>query len=173
MRIRHLTGIAIVALFWLKAEGQAIEDQPKFPDGHCSMMSGTLDGKTFVCAVWNNGDPKFSSSFEFEIYHGSRLALTIKTDAPIQEWHLWDDDTQLAVHVGKREDRGAYELFDLATGALISKLEAPAHESELPQWAKGQAQLQDESVPEGLQYSKERTMWIAKVLRRIQTISPE
>jgi hypothetical protein len=42
----------------------------------------------------------------------------------------------------------------------------------LPQWAKGQAQIQDESVPISEALSQERTKWIAKVLRQIGKIKP-
>lgn len=172
MRTWQATGILTVVLFSVSVEGQSIEKQMGLPEGHCSEGQGSLDGATFACQVWDHDDQKFSDSRQIEIYRDSRLVQTIETDAPIREWHFWDEGKQLSVQVGKRDDPGAYQLFDVISGKQIDKLASVSRISELPQWAKGPAELQDESVPEGLQYSQERTLWIAKVLRQIDAISP-
>jgi hypothetical protein len=51
-------------------------------------------------------------------------------------------------------------------------LAEPSDESLLPQWAKSQAQIQDESVPMNSAVAEERRKWIAKVLREILKIEP-
>ncbi len=42
----------------------------------------------------------------------------------------------------------------------------------LPQWAKSQAQIDDESVPMSAALTQQRTNWIAKVLGQIEKIQP-
>jgi hypothetical protein len=37
-------------------------------------------------------------------------------------------------------------------------------------WAKDRSALDDESVPEGAAYSQQRTLWIAKVLKQIDSM---
>src|SRR6266403_2182769 len=58
------------------------------------------------------------------------------------------------------------------SSSLIEKLAEPSDEKLLPQWAKGQAQIHDESVPMSAALTQERTKWIAKVLRQIGKIKP-
>jgi len=172
MRIREALGILVCGVFCFYVEAQSITDQTGLPEKRCSELQSTVDGKTFACMVWDNDEQKFSNPTQIEIYRDSQLALTIETDAPIRESHFWEGGNQLSVHVGKRGDPGAYELFDLTTGKRVGKLDSVSGVSALPQWAKGRAELDDESVPEGPAYSEQRTLWIAKVLRQVGAISP-
>lgn len=172
MRTWQATGILTLAILCSRIEAQSTLNRLGLPQDHCSILQTSLDRKTVACMVWDNDDQKFSNPTQIEIYRERKLVLTIKTDAPIRDWHFWDEGKQLSVHVGKRENRGAYELFDLTTGKRIRNLDSGSRVSELPRWAKGRAELDDESVPEGPHYSEQRTLWIAEVLRRIQLISP-
>jgi hypothetical protein len=76
------------------------------------------------------------------------------------------------VYSGWRDRPGTYALYDTASARLIEKLAEPSDEKPLPQWAKGQAQIHDESVPMSAALTQERTKWIAKVLRQIGKIRP-
>jgi hypothetical protein len=122
--------------------------------------------------VGDNDDQNFSNSTQIEVYRNRQLVLTIETDAPIREWHFWKEGKQLSVQVGKRADRGAEELFNLTGRTRTSRLDSVSPVSELPQWAKGCAELEDESVANGPRCSELRTRWIAKVLRQIEVIAP-
>jgi hypothetical protein len=172
MRIREALGILVCGVFCFYVNAQSTTDLTGLPEHHCSELFSTLDGKTSACTVWDNDDQKFSNPTQIEIYRDGQLALRIETDAPIREWHFWEDGNQLSVHVGKRGDPGAYELFDLTSGERIGKLDSVSSASALPQWAKGRAQLDDESVPEGPAYSEQRTLWLGKVIRQVAAISP-
>jgi hypothetical protein len=175
MRTWEAVGILTFSLLCLNAAAQTTADKIGLPEHHCSVEQTSLDGTTFACMVWNNDEQKFSNPTQIEIYRDRRLALTIETDAPIREWHFWDEGKQLSVHVGEREDRGTYELFDLTSGKRIGKLDSVSRVSELPQWAIGgaeRAEIDDESVPEGPAYSEQRSLWIAKVVRQVGAISP-
>jgi len=66
---------------------------------------------------------------------------------PIRDWHFWKDGEQITVYSGWRDSPGTYALYDTASARLIEKLAEPSDEKLLPQWAKGQAQIHDESVP--------------------------
>lgn len=172
MRFREVLGVLVCSVLCFYVEAQTTTDRTGLPEKHCSELQSTLDGKTFACMVWDNDEQKFSNPTQIEIYRDSQFALRIETDAPIREWHFWEGGNQLSVHVGRRHDPGAYELFDLTSGKRIGKLDSVSTESALPQWAKGRAERDDESVPEGSVYSEQRTLWIAKVLRQVRAISP-
>jgi len=85
---------------------------------------------------------------------------------------LWSNGEQLAVHFGENGINGNFVLYDLASGKQVDKVSGISEPSGLPQWAKSQSQLQDESVPEGPAYNQQRTAWIAKVLDGLNTIHP-
>jgi hypothetical protein len=78
----------------------------------------------------------------------------------------------VAVHSGLRVRQGTYTLYESATARLVAKRAEPADERMLPQWAKSQAQIQDESVPMSAALTQARTLWIVKVLRQIGEIQP-
>ena len=68
--------------------------------------------------------------------------------------------------------QGTYTLYDSATARVIEKLVESRDEKTLPRWARSQAQIQDEAVPMSAALTRERTNWIAKVLRQIEKIKP-
>lgn len=173
MRTWQATGFLTFVLCGWSAEAQSTANHVgPSQDHHCSEVKSTLNGETSGCMVWDGVDQNFSNPTQIEIYRNHELLEKIETDAPIREWHFWDEGEQLSVHVGKRDDRGAYELFDLTTGERIAKLDSVSRVGDLPRWAKGPAELDDESVEVGPQYSARRTRWVANVLRQIQAVSP-
>ena len=76
------------------------------------------------------------------------------------------------MYSGSRTGSGTYALYDAASARLVERLAEPSDEHLLPQWAKGQAQIQDESVPTSAALTQDRTKWIAKVLRQIGKVQP-
>jgi len=111
-------------------------------------------------------------SLQLEIYRKGGHKEIIEPGAPILEWHFSEDGQQVAFSYGQGNGQVTYALYDLATARIIEKLAEPSDESLLPQWAKSQAQIQDESVPMSAVLTDERTKWIAKVLRQIGKIRP-
>ena len=71
-----------------------------------------------------------------------------------------------------RNGLGNYALYDTSSAGLIDNFAEPSDERLLPQWAKSQSEIEDESVPMSPSLKQERTKWIAKVLRRIGKIKP-
>jgi hypothetical protein len=141
-------------------------------ENHCSLIQGNTDNQLLACMVWDGSPERFSEPRQIEIYRDGKLSQTIEPGAPIGEWHFWDRGTRLSIHFGARGAEGDYVLYDTATGQQVEKISGTLELSRLPQWAKGQAQLEDESVPEGADYREQRTLWIAKVLRKLETIQP-
>src|SRR5439155_19708333 len=90
----------------------------------------------------------------------------------ILEWNYSEDGHQVEFSYGQGNGQVTYALYDLATARIIERLAETSDESLLPQWAKSQAQIQDESVPMSAVLTDERTKWIAKVLRQIGKIRP-
>jgi hypothetical protein len=109
---------------------------------------------------------------ELEIYPKGGEKKTIEPGAPTLEWHFWEDGKKVAVHSALRVRQGTYALYESATARLVEKLAEPTNNSVLPQWARSQAQVQDESVPMSTALTQDRTYWIAKVLRQIDKIEP-
>ena len=95
---------------------------------------------------------------------------TIQPGSPIGEWHFWHDGKQLAVHYGFSGELGTFALYDAATGKRVDRLPGSLQSRMLPQWAKSPSQLDQESLPEGSAFSKQETLWIAKVLNEVNTI---
>ena len=145
---------------------------PGVKEGHCSEIKGNADNTTFVCLVWDRRPENFSEPRQIQIYRKGEQPQTIESGEPIREWHFWSNGKQLAVHFGETAADGNFILYDLASGRQVGSFSGVSETSELPQWAKSQSQLEDESVPEGPAYAQQRTAWIAKVLRRLDTIHP-
>jgi hypothetical protein len=140
---------------------------------HCSEASVAPDLHTVVCRVARDQKPEeFLQTLRLEIFFKGGQMKSIDPGVPILEWHFWDGGRQIAIHFGARTSSGAYARYDTATAQLIEKLGEATDESLLPQWAKGPGQIQDESVPMSETLSRERTKWIAKVLRQIAKIEP-
>jgi hypothetical protein len=142
-----------LALSCLSVESQSIATLMGVPEHHCSVAQSTEDGKTFACMVWDNDPQKFSSPLQLEIYSDQQLVVTIKSGNPIRDWHFWKNGQQLSVHAGRQGGVGTYRLYDTTTGKQIDQVNSASIPSELPQWAKDRAELDDESVPEGAAYS--------------------
>lgn len=140
---------------------------------HCSEVSEAIDQQTVGCRVIQDQElGNVAPSLQLEIYRKGGQKEVIAPGAPILEWHFWEDGQQVAFSYGQANDQVTYALYDLATARIVEKLAEPSDESLLPQWAKSQAQIQDESVPMSADLTAERTKWIAKVLRQIGKIRP-
>jgi hypothetical protein len=140
---------------------------------HCSEARVADDQQTVSCRVMQ--DQKLGNtvpSLQLEIYRKGGHKEIIEPGAPILDWHFWKDGQQVAVSYGQGDDQVTYALYDAATARVIEKLAEPSDESLLPQWAKSQAQIQEESVPMSAALTEERTKWISKVLRQIGKIRP-
>jgi len=138
--------------------------------GHCSEVIFASDRQTVACAVMK--DTTDLSWWRLEIYLKGGTTTRIELGGLIREWHFWNDGRQVAVYSGPLEGPAAYALYDTASGRVLEKMTELPDESLLPQWAKSPMQLADESVPTSAALIRERTMWIAKVLRQIQKIKP-
>jgi hypothetical protein len=136
---------------------------------HCLMAESAGDGQTVGCSVRANSSLE-SSRLDILLRGGVRT--TIDFDAPIVEWHFWNNGRQVAVRYGARIGAKTYALCDTASGNVVEKIAEPAEEQFLPQWAKSAAQIQDESVPESVALNEGRSQWIAKVMRRIAKVQP-
>ena len=140
---------------------------------HCSETIFATDRQTVGCMVAPSTDvfPP-APSLKLEIYLKGGEKRTIEPGAPILDWHFWEEGREIAVHYGLNVRQGSYALYKSATARVIEKLEEPANEGQLPQWAKSQSQIEDEAVPMSAALTQERTFWIAKVLRQIEKIEP-
>jgi hypothetical protein len=138
---------------------------------HC-MQAGVADDKQTVVSVVRLKSEEPPLSVELEIYLKGGQKKTIGLGAPIRDWHFWKGGQQIAVYSRPRNELGTYGLYDTASAGLIEKLAEPSDERLLPQWAKSQAEIEDESVPMSTALAQERTKWLAKVLRRIGKIKP-
>jgi hypothetical protein len=140
---------------------------------HCSQSIFATDRQTVGCMVAPSADvfPP-APSLKVEIYLKGGEKRTIEPGAPIRDWHFWEEGREIAVHSGLNVPQGTYALYESATARLIEKLAEPQDERTLPQWAKSQAQIEDEAVPMSAALTQERTYWIAKVLRQIGKIEP-
>ena len=136
--------------------------------GHCGEAMVADDKQTVGCLV--SEEP--SQWLRFELYLKGGERKTIEPGAPIREWHFWKQGQQVTIYSGPRDGSGTYALYDVKSARLIEKLAEPSDERLLPQWAKGRAQIQDESVPMSVALTQERTKWIAKVLRQIGKTKP-
>jgi hypothetical protein len=136
--------------------------------GHCGEAIVADDKQTVGCLV-SEEPPEW---LQLELYLKGGEKKTIEPGAPIREWHFWEHGQQVTIYSGPRDGSGTYALYDAKSARLIQKLAEPSDERQLPQWAKGRAQIQDESVPMSVALTQERTMWIAKVLRQIGKIKP-
>lgn len=110
-------------------------------------------------------------SLRLEIFLRNGKKEIIETETPM-DWHFWRGGQQVAVYSRLLNGKERYALYDAASARLIEELAGPSDESLLPEWAKSRAQVQDESVPMGDDYARERTKWVAKVLRQIAKIEP-
>jgi hypothetical protein len=139
--------------------------------GHCLEVEVADDKQTVGCMVRLKSEEP-PQSLQLEIYLKGGQRKTIGPGTPIRDWHFWNGGQQVTVYSGPRNRSGTYALYDTASAHLIEKLAEPSDERLLPQWAKGQAEIQDDSVPMSAALTLERTKWIAKVMRQIGKIKP-
>ena len=140
---------------------------------HCSEAFFATDRQTVGCMVAPSTDvTPPAPSVKLEIYLRGGDRRTIEPGAPILNWHFWKEGREVAVHYGLNARQATYALYESATARVIEKFAEPQDESDLPQWAKSQAQIRDEAVPMSAALAQERTDWIAKVLRQIEKIKP-
>jgi hypothetical protein len=139
---------------------------------HCIAAHVADDLQTVGCSIARSAKPEEAmQSLRLEIYLRNGKKQIIETETPM-DWHFWRGGQQVTVYCHALNGEGRYALYDAASAHLVEKFEEPANERPLPEWAKGPAQIEDESVPVGDEYNQERTKWIAKVLRQIQKIKP-
>jgi hypothetical protein len=139
---------------------------------HCIEAWFADDKQTVGCSVSRGTKPEEAmQSLRLEIFLRNGKKEIIETETPM-DWHFWRDGQQVAVYSRLLNGKERYALYDAASARLIEELAGPSDESLLPEWAKSRAQIQDESVPLGDDYSRERTKWIAKVLRQISKVRP-
>jgi hypothetical protein len=139
---------------------------------HCIEARFADDKQTAGCSVARGTKPEEAmQSLRLEIYMRNGKKEIIETETPM-DWHFWHDGQQVVVFSRLLDGKEHYALYDAASARLVEELAGPSDESLLPKWAKSRAQVEDESVPVGKDYSEERTKWIAKVLRQITKIEP-
>jgi hypothetical protein len=139
---------------------------------HCIEARFADDRQTVGCSVARGTKPEETmQSLRLEIYLRNGKKQIIETETPM-DWHFWREGQQVAVYSRLLNGKGHYALYDAASARLIEELAGPSDESLLPQWAKSGAQVEDESVPMGEDYARERTKWVAKVLRQTAKIEP-
>jgi hypothetical protein len=141
--------------------------------GHCIEARFADDKQTVGCSVARGTKPEEAmQSLLLEIYLRNGKKQIIETETPM-DWHFWRGGQQVAVYSHSADVKeGHYALYEAASARLVEELAEPGNESLLPEWAKGPTQIQDESVPVGHEYDRERAKWIAKVLRQIEKIKP-
>ena len=140
---------------------------------HCIEARFADDKQTVGCSVARGTKAEETmQSLKLEIYLRNGKKQIIETETPMMDWHFWRDGQEVALYSHSLDGKGHYALYDAASARLVEELAEPENESLLPEWAKGPAQVQDESVPVGDEYNRERTKWISKVLRQIEKIKP-
>jgi hypothetical protein len=161
---------AKLALWNPSALAQSAEEMMGVKEGHCSMAQGTVDGKAFACLVWDHDLARFADPTQIEIYRRHKRICTIEPGSPIREWHFWRDGKELAVYYGTKQGLGTYALYKTRTGQQIDRVPGSAQPRSLPQWTKSQSQLAEESLPEGVAFPQQQTLWVLKVMREIGTV---
>ena len=137
----------------------------------CMQTSQAANRQTIACLVKDAQLDNVPASRTLEIYMLGGKKSTITKGDLIGEWHWVKDGKEIEVSWRQGRDR-THGLFDAATGRVLETAAEPEEESSLPQWAKSQIELEDESVPVGTRFNQERTKWISKTLRQIQKVQP-
>jgi hypothetical protein len=166
-------GAVLHLAFWYSdGVAQTLPQEIDPSNAHCSVMQGTPDNQAFACQVWDKNPERFSAPLQLEVYRQGEKVLTIEPGRPILEWHFWNDGKQLAVRSGIQGGSDSYFLCDTATAIQVDQAPGSLTPSRLPQWAKSRSQIDDESVPESATLTQQRNLWMAKVLRQLNTIHP-
>jgi len=140
---------------------------------HCTEVSQALDFQTMGCLVSQgvNGQG-FVPQVQVEVYTKGGHKLLFEPGGAIRSWHFWKKGRQVVISFNAPGNGIEDALYDARSGKLIDKLEEPAQPGQLPQWAKGQSQIEDESVPMSPALAVQRSKWMAKIMRQIDTIKP-
>ncbi len=141
---------------------------------HCLESSEAPDRLSMLCLVSRGvaGDGSFAPSFELEIYRVGGRTIVLSPGGAIREWRFWNDGKQVAVSFQNPSGEREHALFDSGNGSLIELIPEPADITQLPEWARSRAQVDDESVATGPAAAEDRSKWIAKVMRQIEAIQP-
>jgi hypothetical protein len=144
------------------------------PANHCLQASGTIEGETMLCFVsrgaGESGLPL--PQLRLEVYLRGGKRVVIEPGGPIRDWHFWNDQQAISISFNDEKELARDSLYELETGQLIDTIDEPSDLSKLPQWAKSQSEIEDEAVPSSASLAVERSHWIAKMMRQIQTIHP-
>lgn len=168
---RSLFGLCLIVAFWSPSTlAQSAEEMMGVKEGHCSIAQGTVDGKTFACMVWDHDPARFSDPTQIEIYRRHRRICTIEPGGPIREWHFWREGKELAVYYGTKDGLGTHALYRARTGQQVDHVLGSPQPRSLPQWSKSQSQLAEESLPEGVAFSQQQTLWVLKVMSEIGSV---
>ena len=160
----------IVALWYPSSLALSAEEMMGVKEGHCSLAQGTVDGKTFACMVWDHDPARFSNPTQIEIYRQHKRVYTIEPGSPIREWHFWREGKELAVYYGTKDELGTHALYETRTGQQVDRVSGSPQPRSLPQWTKSQSQLTEESLPEGVAFSQQQTLWVLKVMSEIGSV---
>ena len=98
----------------------------------CGEASEAPNRQTMACSV--KEDPQSGNpmpSRRLEIYSRGGVKRTVSPGAPIHEWRFWHNGDQVAIFFGEIGGKGAYGLYDSATGSMVQQLAEPAEESLL------------------------------------------
>jgi hypothetical protein len=140
--------------------------------GHCSEVHVALDRQTVGCRVMKSGNVQVSAAeAQLEIYTKGGHKVVIQPGV-LFDWHFWNDGRQVSLCSMSANGLDTCTLYDSATGRIVEQFAALSDEYVLPQWAKSQQQIQDESVPMSPELTQQRIMWISKVLSQIDKIRP-
>ena len=169
--LRRLFGLFLMVAFWYpSALAQSAEEMMGVKEGHCSLAQGTVDGKTFACMVWDHDPAMFSNPTQIEIYRRHKRIYTIEPGSPIREWHFWREGKELVVYYGTKDELGTHALYETRTGQQVDRVPGSPQPRSLPQWTKSQSQLAEESLPEGVAFSQQQTLWVSKVMSEISSV---
>jgi hypothetical protein len=140
---------------------------------HCVEVSQALDFQTMGCLVSRglNGQG-FVPQGQVEVYTKGGHKLVFEPGGAIRGWRFWKQGRQVAISFDTQDGGIGGALYDAKSGKLIEKIQEPTNPGRLPQWAKSRSQIDDESVPMSPALAAQRTKWMAKVMRQIDTIKP-
>lgn len=146
--------------------------------GHCS-MAVTTDNQTFVCEVARASvtDPPTTvtntdASDHLEIFYLGGQRKTIDAGGLIRDLHFWNGGSEVVVQATAPDKAVVDSRYDLASATLLESVPEPSSTRLLPEWAKSQSQLDDESVNDAPQATQEREKWIARLLRQVDKLHP-
>lgn len=141
---------------------------------HCLESSEAPDRLSMICLVSRGvaDSGGFTPSFQLEIYRVGGQTISLNPGGAIREWRFWNAGKQVAIGFQAQSGERQYALYDSASGILIDLIPEPADITQLPEWARSRAQVDDESVATGPAAAEDHDKWIAKVMRQVGAIKP-